>query len=179
MTIYCALDLETTGLNEPEHRIIEIAALLYDEKGVRLGRWTKRVDPERPSDPKALAVHGIPDAELIGKPKFEAVIDDLLMILSKSDNIVTHNGIGFDVPFLKRETERVGRVMPDLKVIDTYVEGRWATPWGKPPKLEELCFACGVEYDRSMAHSAHYDCEVMMACYFHARSTGFFPTEGQ
>lgn len=32
--------------------------------------------------------------------------------------------------------------------------GRWATYDGKSPKLGELCFALGIEYDEGSAHAA-------------------------
>jgi DNA polymerase-3 subunit epsilon len=52
--------------------------------------------------------------------------------------------------------------------------GVWATPDGKKPNLEELCFACGVPYDKSQSHKADYDVDVMMQAYFKAKSWGFY-----
>ena len=62
----------------------------------------------------------------------------------------------------------------DIPIIDTMIQGRWATPDGAVPNLEALCFACNVEYDRNKAHGATYDVSVMMACFFKQYERGFF-----
>ncbi|MCK7732499.1 3'-5' exonuclease, partial [Klebsiella pneumoniae] len=54
-------------------------------------------------------------------------------------------------------------------------DGLWATEDGKRPRLEELAFSLGFTYDRDKAHSALYDTELMMQCFFKAREKyGFF-----
>lgn len=44
---------------------------------------------------------------------------------------------------------------------------------GKVPNLGELCFACGVYYDREKAHAAEYDVAVMLESFFIAHKKGF------
>lgn len=178
MTIITGLDIETTGLLTPDHRIIEVAAVLYNlETGEQKGRWLQRVNPERPVEAKALDVHGITFEEVAHCPKFDSVADRLLKILRVSNYVVAHNGEEFDLPFIEQELRRVGRVMPPVRVIDTMKQARWATPLGKHPTLGELCFACRVPYDPSKAHGALYDVTVMMESFFHAYKRGFFSLE--
>jgi len=64
--------------------------------------------------------------------------------------------------------------IPHTEVFDTMTEGRWATPDGKLPKLQELCFALEVEYDTNKAHAAEYDVDVMMECLWKGIDCGFF-----
>ncbi|ENS3627880.1 3'-5' exonuclease, partial [Escherichia coli] len=46
---------------------------------------------------------------------------------------------------------------------------------GKRPRLEELAFSLGFIYDHAKAHSALYDTNLMMQCFFKARNKyGFF-----
>lgn len=180
-TIVGGLDFETTGLSQPDgHRIIEAALILYDlNTGDKLGQYTTRLNPERGIDPKAEAVHHISYDSLIGKPTWDVVAPKLNSLVSRCEYLVAHNGIGFDAPFLFGELIRVGEVLPSVRIIDTMVQGRWATPDGAVPNLQALCFASGVPYDTALAHGALYDVQVMMDCFFKHIKTGFFtlPTE--
>lgn len=175
--IITGLDLETTGLEQEKgHRIIEVAMSLHDSASERLlAKYVQRINPQRSIDPAAQAVHGISFDMVSDCPTWEEVAPKVVKIMQKTDAIVAHNGIGFDLPFLARELMRIGQPIPSVKdIIDTMVEGRWATGMGKLPNLGELCFSCGVDYDKALAHAADYDVDVMMKCFFHARRKGFF-----
>lgn len=174
------LDLETTGLKQSEgHRIIEVCLKLHREDGSRIGGYTTRINPMRGIDPAAEAVHGISLDMLIGEPTWEQVAPKLAAVMGKCDVIVAHNGVGFDGPFLYEEFKRVDIVPPQVRLVDTMLQGRWATPDGALPNLRRLCWACGVEYDKDKAHAADYDVQVLMECFFKEWKGGFFevPTE--
>jgi DNA polymerase-3 subunit epsilon len=64
--------------------------------------------------------------------------------------------------------------MPVRPVICTMLNAPWATFNGKNPRLEELCFACGVDYDPALAHAAAFDVDVMMQCYWRGLKFGFY-----
>lgn len=170
------LDIETTGLEQTEgHRIIEIALSVYDlSTAAKVGQYLTRVNPQRGIDPKAQEVHGITFEELAAEPLWDVVAPKVHAILARCKYVVAHNGEVFDVPFIAGELMRVGLPMPELGVVDTMVQARWATADGALPNLGALCFACGVDYDKSKAHSALYDVDVMMQCFFRQFSRGFF-----
>jgi DNA polymerase-3 subunit epsilon len=176
MPIIVGLDLETTGLDQTAgHRIIEVAALLFDLASTRLlGKYVQRVNPQRSIDPEAQRVHGITFDMLAHEPTWEQVAPNVHTLLSRTNYVAAHNGVGFDIPFLTGEFQRIGMAVPKFEVIDTMLEARWATPLGKLPNLGELCFACGVDYDPEQAHGADYDITVNMKAYFAARAMGFF-----
>lgn len=177
--IITGIDLETTGLKQTEgHRIVEIAAIMYDaDCGKKVGQFVKRIDPQRPIDPAAQRVHGIGYEDVAGLPEFEHYAPSIVKILQNSSVVVAHNGESFDIPFLGNELERVGYEVPVIHYVDTMIDARWATPLGKYPTLGELCFACDVLYEPDKAHAAEYDVEVMMQCYFMAHNKGFFNKE--
>src|SRR5262249_25341444 len=62
------LDLETTGVDAKNDRIIEIS-ILKPRPGAEPDHRTRRVNPERPIPPEASAVHGITDVDVAGKPR--------------------------------------------------------------------------------------------------------------
>lgn len=176
MRIASGLDIETTGLSFADgHRIIEVGVINCDlDSGKMLSHYVQRINPQRPIDPKAQEVHGISYEMLANEPPWEQVAPTFHAHLAHAQLLVAHNGAGFDIPFITHEFARVGLPMPAKPLVDTMLEGRWATPLGKLPNLGELCFACSVPYDPSKAHGAAYDIAVMMAAFFKARRKGFF-----
>ena len=175
--IYGFFDTETTGLKQEEgHRLIEVALQLRDDAGKVLGSYVTRINPQRGIDPKAQEVHGISFEDLIGEPLWEDVAPKLSLLLSKCDYVVAHNGEGFDLPFVVRELIRVGVSVPPIRSIDTMLGGRWATPDGSVPNLGALAWACDVPYDKSKAHAALYDVEVMADCFYKARAYFAIPS---
>lgn len=173
--LIAGLDLETTGLLAPDHRIIELYIGVWDLGTKSLIReFETRLNPERSIAADAQRVHGISSVMLTGCPTWEFVAPDLLEQLKDIDLVVAHNGDGFDKPFIEQELKRIGLTAPDVRWADTMLQGRWSTPNGKVPNLGELCFACDVPYDPSKAHAASYDVHRMMDCFFLGLTWGFF-----
>lgn len=171
------IDIETTGLHVHKgDRIIEIAASLHDlDTGEKLGAWEQRINPQRAIDPDAEAIHHISFESLVGMPLWADVAPTVSKLMSRCDYLVAHNGYGFDFEFILYELLRVGAPLPkQILGIDTMLQGRWATPDGAVPNLEALCFASGVAYDRTKAHAALYDVDVMMESFFRMWRRGFF-----
>lgn len=166
-------DIETTGLLDPDHRIIEIYIGLYKGRSL-VWELNQRIDPQRSIGIEAQRVHGITASDLFGKPIFATVAPDILKAFSKASYSVAHNGNEFDWKFLQQEMKRVGLRLPDMPMVDTMLEGIWATADGKKPRLEELCYACGVPYDKTLAHAAEYDVNVMAQCFFRGVDWEFY-----
>ncbi|QIG75702.1 DNA polymerase III epsilon subunit protein [Rhizobium phage RHph_Y2_17_1] len=168
--IEAGVDIETTGLERGDHRIIEVYIGLY--RGDKLLKeFNQRIDPQRSIAKEAQDVHKISSADLVGMPVWSAVAPTVHAFLSKADSWVAHNGDDFDFPFIAYELKRAGLVMPEKPTVDT-MHFTWATPDGKKPNLRELCLACDVPYDPSLAHAADYDVKCMMQSLFAARRFG-------
>lgn len=173
--ILAALDTETTGLSATDDRIIEVFVdLVRGSKAIFT--YEQRIDPQRSISAEAQRVHKITASDLIGKPTFKSVAPVLHKVLAKADAYLIHNA-EFDIGMLKAEFTRNGYTLPEKPIIDTMVEGSWATPDGKKPSLKELCFACGVHYDETLAHAASYDVRRMVDCYLRGSEWGFYPSD--
>lgn len=169
------LDTETTGLNEPDERIIEYCAMLFDlDTEQHLKTYTWRCNPMRKIGAKAQKVHGIALADLENEPLFDAIAPLIRGTIDTAYAVVAHNGHYFDFDFIERECRRVGAPVRFPIKFDTMTEARFATPMGKLPKLEELAASLGIEYDRAKAHAAEYDVDVMQKCFFAARRLNWF-----
>ena len=171
------LDLEATGLNEPEHHIIEACLRLYDfDTGDLVKGFLWRCNPLRKIEAKAQKVHGITLDDLANEPTFDVIAPHIRGIMESPSVVlhVAHNGDDYDFPFIERELLRVGQLARFPKTFDTMKEGRWATGQGKLPKLQELATCLDVEYDPAKAHAAEYDVDVMAQCFFEGKRLGFF-----
>ncbi len=99
-------DLETTGIDPAEDRIVEIAVLRIEPGGGRESR-TRRINPERPIPPPATAIHGIRDEDVRDAPTFRQIARGLLDFLDGAD-LCGFNVVRFDLPLLERELRECG-----------------------------------------------------------------------
>lgn len=167
-------DTETTGL-ENEDRVIEFAASIMDiDTGEIVYRFEQRFNSGgQPIHPKALAVHGIHPSDIAHCPDFATAIPTIQKMAKLCNVWLAHNA-EFDNRMLAGEFNRASEPMPVLTILDSMVEGRWATPNGKNPNLGELCFSLGIPYDPALAHNALYDVEVMLKAWRAGWQRGFY-----
>lgn len=160
------LDTETTGLSPDQgDRIIEIGCVEMVNRKLTGNNKHFYVNPGRDSHEEALRVHGITTEFLGDKPKFEAVVDELLSYL-KDANIVIHNA-PFDLGFLNREMQLLGRPVFRqfvASVTDSLVLAKELYP-GKRNGLDALCDRLGVDNSARTLHGALLDAELLADVY--------------
>jgi DNA polymerase-3 subunit epsilon len=105
MPTYAVVDIETTGGNFQQDRIIEIAVILHDGFKV-LNEYNTLVNPERPIQPFISRLTGISNKMVRKAPTFPEVVDELYELL-KGHVFVAHN-VRFDYGFLKAAFKREG-----------------------------------------------------------------------
>lgn len=168
------LDTETTGVNAEDDRIIEIALLTYDLLTKKMvNKFVSRINPQKSISASAFNVHKISNEMLVDCPKWEDVASEINEHLQKSDYIIAHN-LEFDFPFIENSLNRCGFSILSKKGFCTMVNGRWATFDGKLPKLKELCFCFGIDYNEEEAHSAEYDTQILAECFFNGFEREFY-----
>lgn len=99
-------DLETTGTNISEDRIVEISVLKVMPDGTRKIATT-RVNPQCHIPEGATAVHHITDQDVANERTFAEIAPGLAKYLSDCD-IAGFNSNRFDVPLLIAEFQRAG-----------------------------------------------------------------------
>jgi DNA polymerase-3 subunit epsilon len=114
-------DLETTGIDFAEDRIVEICMLKYFTDGSEEVK-TYLVNPQRRIPPESSAIHGIKDEDVKDKPTFKELAPEIMEYMTGCD-IAGYNIIKFDIPFIRMEFMRNGfRFGFDgVNVIDPYV----------------------------------------------------------
>jgi DNA polymerase-3 subunit epsilon len=100
---YVVIDLETTGLEPTEDRIIEIA-MGRVENGVLVDEWATLIDAGR--DPGPTYLHHISERMLDGAPAFRDIVGEILARLDGA--IVVAHHAPFEESFLVQELARLG-----------------------------------------------------------------------
>jgi DNA polymerase III subunit epsilon len=157
-------DIETTGLSYKNgDRIVEIAAIEAVDK-----KLTGRIvhlyfNPERIVPAIVVKIHGLDNDFLDDKPKFRETISQFKDFVSGADEVIAHNGFGFDLPFVDAELMANGFTpMSDWgvgKFTDSVKIAR--AMGGKKNSLDALCDKYGVDRSKRTSHGAVIDCELL------------------
>ena len=157
-------DTETTGLDPREDRVIELGCVELVNR-FPTGRTIHRfINPQgRSVHPEAQAVHGISDADLVGKPVFAEILDEFLEFIDGA-KLVAHNA-NFDIGFINAEFQRLGQPYVDpSRVVDTLAIARRKHPMG-PNSLDALCRRYGIDNAHRTKHGALLDAELLAEVY--------------
>lgn len=161
---YVVLDTETTGMPVTEgHRIIEIGCVEVIERRLTGRHYHVYIQPDREVDEGAIAVHGITDDFLKGKPRFKDIADEFHEFIAGAE-LVIHNA-PFDVGFIENEFALLGQteratVTDYCTVLDTLVMARERHP-GQRNTLDALCNRYHVDNSQRELHGALLDAEIL------------------
>ena len=145
-------DLETTGINIGNYRIVEISMLKIFPNGTEESN-TWLVNPEIEIPAETSAIHGITNERVVTEPTFKELAQTVYDMISDAD-LAGFNSNRFDIPLLAEEFLRAGIDfdMNDRKAIDVQVIFH---------KKEQRTLSAGYKFycDRILedAHSAEAD----------------------
>lgn len=94
-------DLETTGLDVTNDRIIEIGIIKMNPDGSQV-KYLKRVNPEKPISKESSEITGISDDDVKDCPTFKELAQEIADFLGDAD-LVGYNSNKFDIPVLAEE----------------------------------------------------------------------------
>ena len=150
-------DLETTGVNVAEDRIVEISVIKLNPDGSE-ETLTELVNPGMPIPAESAAVHGITDDKVADKPSFKEVAPKIKEFIGNAD-LSGYNCLKFDVPLMVEEFLRndVDFEMKGRKVVD--VQNIFH-------KMEQRTLVAAYKFycngDLTNAHSAEADTRATM-----------------
>lgn len=180
---FVALDVETTGLDAVEERLIEVAALRYvrGEDGVFRERESlvSLINPERSLSEKSAKLTGITDLDLLTAPTARDFLPRLHAFIGDSP-VLGHNGL-FDLAFLRAEAFRgrdahAGRLKFNPCLIDTLRMARCFLPNLPSYRLDRVAQALNVGLDSH--HRALDDARCAAEIYLKLQERlGFIPLE--
>lgn len=164
---YIILDTETTGLEVKQgHRIIEIGAVLLNDRKKSEEHFHTYLNPSRLIDEEASKVHGIMNEDLMDKPFFEQIAEEFLEFIDGS-TLVIHNA-AFDVGFLNNELKLASSKYPMLEEVceieDSLALAKDKFP-GQRNSLDALANRFDISgYDRTF-HGALLDANILADVY--------------
>ncbi|MDX9848327.1 MAG: 3'-5' exonuclease [Tenuifilaceae bacterium] len=95
------IDLETTGIDVVNDRIVEIAALKILPNGKQEVK-TRRINPTIPIPAESTAIHGITNDDVKNEPTFKEIAKSLAQFMEGCD-LAGFNSNKFDFPLLAEE----------------------------------------------------------------------------
>ena len=145
-------DIESTGTSPRTDRIIELAIVRVEPDGTQAVK-TWLVDPTIPIPHETTQIHGIYDIDVIGKPTFSEIVDEVDSFIAGCD-LGGYNVIHFDIPILEEEFNRCGR---NLDVDSRHIVDAQKIFHKKEPRdlSAAVRFFCG--HDHEGAHGAEAD----------------------
>ena len=164
---YIVLDTETTGLEVKQgHRVIEIGAVLLNDRKKSEEHFHSYLNPSRLIDEEASKVHGITNEELEDKPSFDEIAEEFLEFVDGS-TLVIHNA-AFDIGFLNNELKLASSKYPMLEDIceveDSLTIAKDKFP-GQRNSLDALASRFEISnYDRTF-HGALLDANILADVY--------------
>ena len=169
---FIILDTETTGLEVKQgHRVIEIGAVLLNDRKKSQDHFHSYLNPSRLIDEEATKVHGITNADVEDQPGFEEIAEEFIQFIEGS-TLVIHNA-PFDVGFLNNELRLASSTYPMIEEIceieDSLLIARDKYP-GQRNSLDALATRYDISgYDRTF-HGALLDANILADVYM--RLTG-------
>ncbi|PIB30198.1 DNA polymerase III subunit epsilon [Gaetbulibacter sp. 5U11] len=125
----CFFDLETTGVNITNDRVVEISILKVFPNGNKESK-TWLVNPEMPIPAVVSAIHGVTDERVANEPTFKQLAPEINAMIKDAD-LAGFNSNRFDIPLLAEEMLRAdfdfdmkGRVAVDVQTIFHKMEQR-------------------------------------------------------
>jgi len=111
---WAAFDIETTGLRIQEDRVIELALV----SNAVSRSWL--INPGVRVSKKITEITGITNVEIVANGvSFATAWGEFCREVEAFSQLVGHNVLRFDWPFLEAETRRHGLIMPDVEIKDT------------------------------------------------------------
>jgi DNA polymerase-3 subunit epsilon len=142
-TDFVIVDLETTGWDPEQARIIEIGAVRVSAGQLR-DRFSSLVNPDAAIPARIAELTGISDQTVALAPPLRQVLPAFLAFAR--DAALTAHNAPFDVGFLRAGCRSVGLAWPDFPVVDTAQLARRLLTAGEVPdcKLSTLAVFFGV-----------------------------------
>lgn len=158
------LDVETTGRDASVDRVVELG-IVVGRGGDVVARYNWLVNPGMPIPEEVTKIHGITDADVADKPRFEAIASEVVSALAGC--VPAAYNAPFDKAFVTSELSRAkidGAGAPalsrDVDWIDPLIWARDIQSDERSRALGDVAARLGVKLDN--AHRAQDDAEAAL-----------------
>jgi DNA polymerase III epsilon subunit family exonuclease len=151
---FCALDIETTGINPVFHRIVDIGIVKFNMTGI-IDKFESLINPGIPIPAETTMIHGITDEMVKSSPLISEKIVPVIDFIRNSHLVIQNPE--FDLSFIEM-TCRKNNIKIKLDAFDTVRLARKALPDLKNHKLETLSNHFGITGDPHRALPDAFAC---------------------
>ncbi len=172
---FVAFDLETTGLFNNKHEIVEIGAVkftVYDDGGIirpkEISTFQTLVKPPMMIPDEATRINHITNAMVENAPPISDALRKFTIFCGQSAILVAHNA-DFDTGFLHVAYTKHPQILPGNPIVDSLRIAKSILPELKSHKLGDLAHMfqrikgqIRLSINNEEMHRAVYDCEMLM-----------------
>ena len=169
---FIAIDLETSGLNPEEDKIIEVSAYRFCN-GKPIQSFTKLVNPQIKLNNTTIQITGIRDEMLIKQPIFDDMKDDFISFIGDLP-IVGHN-IMFDLSFLENNLNNYNHIFSNKMICDTFYLSKIYYYYLNSFSLSGICQSLNIKVNN--AHRAEEDAKNSGLLFIDILTTQILKTE--
>ena len=140
--MYTVFDTETTGLEPLNDEIIQVGAIrILNGRILNQEYFDELIDPKIPLKAASIAIHGITESMLLGKPTCDLVLPAFEKFCT--DTVLVGHNVAFDMRFLSIKERQIG-VRFEHPVLDTLMLSAVAVPNQSSHSLEAIMERLGV-----------------------------------
>ena len=163
---YAICDIETTGGNCKNGKIIEIAIIVIEDMKI-IDSFSSLVNPEMPITPFVSKLTGITEEMTSNAPKFHEIADEIIQI---TDNaiFVGHNA-SFDYNYIVEEFAKLGYKFSRKKLCTLSISKK-LLPGQSSYSLGKLCKSLGIDINNR--HRAFGDASATAELFMFLKNTG-------
>lgn len=145
---YCIIDIETSGLDETESEIIEIALVKVRDRTI-VDTYTSLIKPKENLSNKVENITKISNEQLQNAPSIYTVSPKVHEFVG-NDILISHNAT-FTIKFIHKYMPTI-----DNEVIDTLELSRKLIPKLQSYRLSNLCSEIGIENFKKDSSTLNY-----------------------
>lgn len=151
--MYAVIDIEASGGNHKNARIIEIAVFIYDGNEI-IQEFNTLINPKVKIDWYVTKLTGITNAMVENAPTFNEIAHSLHSLVA--DKIFVAHDVNFDYKILNTELKRVGLLL-NQHTICTIELSKKIFPNKPSYSLGKLCEELGINIPKEDRHRAGGD----------------------
>jgi len=147
-TVFCALDLETTGMKASVHKIVEVGMVKFTVDSI-IDEYESLVNPEQHISQSVTRIHGITNEMVSSSAPISSIIKKIESFWAGA--ILVIQNPGFDCAFLARAFYDNGLKMKPIYAIDTAKISKAAYPHLLNHKLNTVSAHIGFSFKHHRA----------------------------
>ncbi len=120
-TVFCALDIETTGINPLSEKIIEIGIIKF-KMDSNIQKFSTLINPLKEIPENIIAIHGITDDMVKNEKPIKDIMPSIMKFIGCNPLVIQNPS--FDIAFIEMELRRLNMSYPIFTAYDTVAMSR-------------------------------------------------------